>query len=172
MTTYTDHSDILFDVGKPILGQTQLEKRDNLIAVTEGDPTAPKMHQKSIERLAAGTQVRSRKDSVLLGTGASNGHTLGFGQYGIVRCQIILAGGVSSLSTASIVRTRQGVATTLYSATAVTVDLDVSVEPGDSIELRVTVGGGASGGTWHFRFATDGSHIWAAPAARLENPSV
>ncbi|QDP55383.1 MAG: hypothetical protein Tp176DCM1853251_67 [Prokaryotic dsDNA virus sp.] len=44
MTTYTPHADALFDVGKPILGSTHLEARDNLIAVTEGDATAPKIN--------------------------------------------------------------------------------------------------------------------------------
>lgn len=41
MTTYTDHADALFDPGKPILGATGLEARDNAISVAEGGSNAP-----------------------------------------------------------------------------------------------------------------------------------
>lgn len=43
MTNFTDHPDAMFAVDAPILAATQLEKRDNLVAVTEGDPTAPRI---------------------------------------------------------------------------------------------------------------------------------
>lgn len=46
MTAYTPHVDDIFDIGKPILGSTELEARDNLIAVAEQDSTAPKIRQK------------------------------------------------------------------------------------------------------------------------------
>lgn len=35
--SFTDHADSLFDAGKPVLGATQLEQRDNLEAVAAGD---------------------------------------------------------------------------------------------------------------------------------------
>lgn len=41
MTTYTDHADALFDPGKPILGSTGLESRDNAIAIADGGDNAP-----------------------------------------------------------------------------------------------------------------------------------
>lgn len=41
--TYTVHPDALFDPGAPVLGSTHLEARDNLIAVADGDPGAPRI---------------------------------------------------------------------------------------------------------------------------------
>lgn len=40
--SYTDHADSLFDVGKPILGSTHQEARDNLVAVAEADDSGDK----------------------------------------------------------------------------------------------------------------------------------
>lgn len=52
MTEYTPQSDATFDIDAPIIGVTHLQARDNLIAVTEADPTAPKLKQKVILSVA------------------------------------------------------------------------------------------------------------------------
>jgi hypothetical protein len=56
MTTYTTHADALFDPGAPILGGVALQSRDNLIAVTEGDATAPSIALRAVA-MAAGTDT-------------------------------------------------------------------------------------------------------------------
>jgi hypothetical protein len=48
MTTYTPHADALFDPGDPILASVALEARDNLIAVTEGGTSAPKIMSRAL----------------------------------------------------------------------------------------------------------------------------
>lgn len=50
MTNYTDHPDSILQPDKPVLASTQLEARDNLKAVAEGDTTAPAVGG-TIERL-------------------------------------------------------------------------------------------------------------------------
>ena len=76
MTTYTAHADALFDPDKPILGSTQLEQRDNLIAVTEGGTDAPRIQGlalagpadvPTITVSAAATVVRNAPDALGLG---------------------------------------------------------------------------------------------------------
>lgn len=46
MTEYTTHADVIFDVTKPVIGATNLQARDNLIAVAEADATAPKLKRR------------------------------------------------------------------------------------------------------------------------------
>ena len=76
MTTYTAHADALFDPDKPILGSTQLEQRDNLIAVAEGGTDAPRIRGlalagpadvPTITVSAAATVVRDAPDALGLG---------------------------------------------------------------------------------------------------------
>ena len=76
MTTYTAHADALFDPDKPILGSTQLEQRDNLIAVAEGGTDAPRIQGlalagpadvPTITVSAAATVVRDAPDALGLG---------------------------------------------------------------------------------------------------------
>lgn len=88
MTAYTPHADALFDPDKPILGSTQLEQRDNLIAVTDGGTNAPRILGRAlagpddvptITVSAADTVVRS--GSAALGLGYVEGTTSTTGGY-------------------------------------------------------------------------------------------
>jgi len=54
MTDYTSHADSLFDAGKPILGVTHLEARDNLIASGEGSTGSPSFVPNYGANVAAG----------------------------------------------------------------------------------------------------------------------
>tara|TARA_R110000772_G_scaffold45492_7_gene104248 strand:- start:1053 stop:1535 length:483 start_codon:yes stop_codon:yes gene_type:complete len=48
MSAYTEHAAALFQAGKKGLASLFFEMSENLIAVTQGDPTAPKIKQKII----------------------------------------------------------------------------------------------------------------------------
>lgn len=63
MTSYTNHPDSIFDLGAPILGSTHLEARDNLIAMAEGDPTAPKINGLALEGLYVAFLSRTNSTS-------------------------------------------------------------------------------------------------------------
>lgn len=72
--SYTDHADSLFDVGKPILGSTHQEARDNLVAVAEaddsGDP-APRIVSRALNLTylsGSGTYNGATIDSVDMGS--------------------------------------------------------------------------------------------------------
>lgn len=169
MTAYTIHADALFDPNKPILGSTHLEGRDNLIAVTEGDATAPKIALKAIERVAAGSTIRSRRDTVSVTSSAFEDgpiHTFDFIQIGTIRAIITR----SATGSVQVVRLRNGVRTILSGPVTADISADVSVQPFDRILLEANTSGSAA--VFNGRFSTDGGNLWAGSYARVEGNDV
>lgn len=167
MTAYTTHADSLFDPNKPILGSTHLEARDNLLSVAEGDDTAPKIDLPALERLAAGSNIRSRQDGVSIGVGTGTVHSFGFIQIGTIRCIINRSNAAASTR---VTRRRNGVDTVVVASAQADVSSDIDVIPGDVIFLE----GDGTGGPFTFdgRFATDGGNLWPGSEVRLEGNNV
>ena len=169
MTAYTIHPDEIYDVGKPILGSTHLEARDNLIAMTEGDDAAPNIQFAALGRLTAGESLRVQGPDVLV-TGAStfgSSITHGFLQVGTVRCVVSYVSG--QVTTRRIVRARNGVSTTIASAGG-TADLtaDVSVIHGDTLSLQGSGGADTGTGTHSAQIKVASGNLWVGVGGRVE----
>ncbi len=169
MTAYTNHPDAIFEVGKPNIGATHLEARDNLIAFGEGDDTAPKLALKAIERLVAGDSVRAR----LRGASAdpatiSTSH--GFTQIGSVRVNITNFSGPANSAAHSISRTRGGTTTVISSHSgsllSYPITIDVDVLPGDRVNIVSTSNGGSTGQV-EATIATDGGNLWSGSFSNM-----
>lgn len=165
MTAYTTHADALFDPSKPILGSTHLEARDNLISVTEGDSTAPKINLLALQKLVVGDSIRSRRENVAISTGADELiHSFTFLQSGDIRATVNrLSGGDQAM----ISRTRSGTETTIVALVAANIVTDVSVIPGDTINLYArSVSGVPSGASGYF--STDAAiNLWPMPSGTV-----
>lgn len=146
MTAFTVHGDTIFDVGKPILGSTGLEARDNLLAVTEGDPTAPRIAFRALERVVAGDSTRSN----LSDTATPSAVRFSFQQIGTIKvtCTFSASDGV-------LFRYRNAVATQIGTA-GPSIIATVDVLPGDTIVAR------SANGTTSVVLSTDGSNLMCA----------
>lgn len=174
MADYTPLADSLFDPGKAILGSTQLAQRDNYIAITEGATGAPRIMLPALERLSAGTTIRSRNDTTIPTTSSDEGtfvgHSLSFIQSGEVRVSFTITDEGGGGRTTTVIRTRAGVETTLLTQkTNGTYTVDAAVLPGDIIRIQMVGTAGDAGRLSNCRFQTNGENIWPASAARLEN---
>lgn len=162
MTDYTVHPDEMFDPGKPILGATFLQGRDNLAATMEGATGAPRLHPDALGVLTAGDVLRYEQNSTA-SVGSPANAEVGFIQTGQVRCQIIRNGGGGTITNYRVERWRYGVLTVLYDGAAgVTMDVDVQV--GDVINMIGEQTSGASFIGVIFRIRTGGEIIWPGAA--------
>lgn len=156
--TYTIHPDAMFDPGKPILGSTQAEARDNLIASFAGEPDAPKLSVLALEPLVAGGVIRYSEISSVP-SAITDRAFVPMLQAGTVRCVIGNAGGAGGVASTVVKRRRgaSGSETTLATGGAA-LTADISVEPGDVIIM----GAGSSGSNSNvvFELRTGGQNIW------------
>lgn len=147
--------------------------RDNPIAISEGEPGAPKIALSAIERPAAGTTVRISKDSVtnVASSGAATNLDLiivTFMQVGVVRFSGTFRNAVGSADALFLVlRTRNGATTTMFTSStntgggAVTETYDASILPGDvwTVRCRNSDATGTAEFT-NMRIQTNGENIW------------
>ena len=168
---FTAISNALVAVGAKPFATTMQALRDNLPAAFGGATGAPRLVLGALERLVAGTVIRSRNDA-----GASQGasqpgamaHSFSFVQSGSVR----LTGTSQGSANLFITRTRNGASTTLatYTGASTARSLDVDVLAGDTVAFTLGATGGASSNSWTLcRFQTDGGALWPGSEARLEN---
>ena len=143
----------------PFTSELVKQLRDNPIAIAEGAEGAPRLYLGAIERLEAGDQIRSRRDA---GFSLEAGQSLtrlsiGLVQSGSIRASIRKDSGFGDVS---IVRVRNDTEVTLASTTSnITITADVSVIPGDILDLRGQ-GGAASMTGSNARFSTNGQDLW------------
>jgi len=153
MTAYTTHPDSIFEVGKPNLGSTHSEARDNLIAVAAGHSTAPRVYIGAFERLTAGTVEKWKRPAAIQATNTSEFETsLEFGliQGGTVsvaynhrqesgsgsqQAKVVRRRMVDSGSGATLVED-DFLPSTSTSATNVTLSGDITVLPGDALVFQ------------------------------------
>lgn len=166
MTAYTQHADAIFEPLKPNIGATHQQARDNLIAVLEGDDTAPKATLKMIERLTAGTSIRSSVSSALADA-STKILVVGFIQSGTVRATVTRLAGAGSTS---LTRLRNGVGTTLVAVTVGNLSADISVIPGDVLEL--TAVGDGSARAFSASIGTGGENLWPSSGANVVGNNV
>lgn len=174
MADFTTLADSLFTTGKPILGSSQIAQRDNYIAIAEGATGAPRILLPALERLSAGTTIRSRNDTAIPPSASDEGtfvgHSLGFIQSGEVRVSFTITDASGGPRTTTVIRTRAGVETTLLTQKANgTYTVDAAVLPGDIIRIQMVGTQDTAGRLSNCRFQTNGENIWPASAARLEN---
>jgi hypothetical protein len=158
------------DVEKPIRSEQGFAFFGNLIAAFPGKLGAPRLWLPALERLEAGTQIRSRIDAPLNVTAINTTtvrHRFGFIQHGQIRVTFTLA--VVNIVNGQIVRERNGADTTIFSSnTSGTFSADVDVLPGDEVRIELVIGAVGDGTISDCRFQTNGQDLWPGVAVRLE----
>ena len=157
MATYTDPSTIGTSPNDPVTSEFGTAALDNPVAITEGAAGAPRSVIKSLERLAAGTQVRSQNTATFTGRTSNDLDILRFGilQIGTVNVVTTLGSGGNNTR---IARLRSGTETTLGSGGAQNVDVDVI--PGDTI---ICQGRDGTSRTYTAQIRTNGENLWPGP---------
>jgi len=169
---FTTHADALFEANKPILGSVAQETKDNLLSVAGGGVDAPRVVLKAVERLVAGDEVRSRRDSISLNPAATaftGLHSFGFSQIGTIR--VIVERVTAGSEQMQVTRTRNGATTVVVAATTGNITADLSVIPGDELSLQGQTNPSLSV-VYNSRFQTDGANLWPSGAARVEGNDV
>ena len=174
MADWTNLPNQAVGVGGLPSGTTVTALRDNPVAIAEGAAGAPRLFLRALEQLEAGDQIRSRNDETISYSDEPNTralHAFDFIQTGIVRASIERLSGNSD-SFVEVRRIRNGVATQLASRTSNgTLTVDVSVLPGDRVELnavRVLSFGDGDISARRGRFSTNGQDLWPGSSQRLE----
>ena len=155
--------------GEPWTSAKALAAFENPEAIAEGATGAPRLALKAIERVVAGSTIRSRADTVSVTSSAPEDgpiHTFDFIQIGTIRAIITRSGGGS----VQVVRLRNGTRTVLSGPVTADISADVSVQPFDRILLEANTLGSAA--VFNGRFATDGGNLWAGASARVEGNDV
>lgn len=178
MTTYNASavSDSIIAHKKGITLQQGRALRDNPIAMAEGAAGAPRIAIGALQRLEAGSEIRSRWDaeiSAALSTGSFNGLTFGFLQAGEVRVSYDARRGNGVNTSVQVVRVRNAASAILKSdlpATSWTsYSLDVTVLPGDQVYIRHLQNGGSdSVYLRNQRISTAGQDLYPGQPAPLE----
>ena len=170
MTDYTDIALSALLPGEPWTSGKALAVYENPIAIAEGAIDAPRILLTALERITAGTTIRSRNDTIrsVGDSETATAHAFSFIQTGVVRVSYTMTS--NGNATGSVRRIRDGTAATLVSNTSGgTYTIDAAVLPGDLIEIRMVVVAFSSGSISNCRFQTGGANLWPAPGVRLEN---
>lgn len=174
MADYTTPPWAQLVAGKPWTDEKAAAAFENPIAIAEGAPDAPRLRVGALQRLAPGNVVRVRYDAIVTAEAGKAARGLGicFSQNGSVR--VTWQDKVQSgTGTATLVRRRYGVETTIatYTSTSSWSDrtVDVAVSTGDFIEVRCVVGS-VQAYLQLLRVQTDGADIW--PGTEGMSPSV
>lgn len=154
----------------PLTAELVKQLRDNPIAIAEGLAGAPRLYLRSLEQIEAGDQIRSRNDDTIEFSEEPNSRTLNafeFIQTGVIRASIEKVSGILGASV-EVLRIRNGVVNQLASSESNgTLTVDVSVLPGDRVELNAVRGTGTCSAR-NARFSTNGQDLWPGVIARLE----
>ena len=142
MADWTTLPNTAVGVGGLPSGTTVTALRDNPVAIAEGAAGAPRLYLRSLERLAAGDDIRIRSDAIRSREENSFGTVLNFGvmQYGSFRLTFEHLATANS-SEVQIIRFRSEIETTLTtlstsSTSYVSQTLDVDCLPGDLFRIR------------------------------------
>ena len=144
---------------------------ENLEAVAEGAPGAPRNEILSFERLMPGTQEKKNDNSAF--TAGDSGVALfatGFMQYGSVRANFqFRRDGVGTEPTLALTRLRDTSLTNLYTTNASNTsfvespNIDFNILPGDTVYIR-RIGGNAPIRARNFRISTSGGSLFPTAA--------
>lgn len=133
MATFTDISNEDIKHKKPITVSVGRALRDNPIAMMEGEAGAPRLFLRTLERLAAGNQVR------LSASGVAEPFRHGFFQSGSIRLKATIPrAGTSSPGTWTLRRIRNGASVTLGTwspGTSEEISVDIPLLAGDIVAL-------------------------------------
>ncbi len=174
MTTYTEIINDQIDTDSPVTQPLMTALRDNPLAISEGDDTAPRILLKALETLEAGNELRSDDtdtiSNTITGTFVS-AHTFAFIQAGTVR---VVAERVSGSTAGSLrIRRKRNGTTSTVSSSGGDITADIAVLPGDVLYMQGS-GAGTGSGTVTYRgeIRTNGQNLWPGSEARLENNNV
>lgn len=177
MATYVPILDTQLDPDAPLTSTLMYQLRDNTLAIAEGATGAARILLPGIERLSPGTQIRSRIDTSVVGSAGvvTAGYSFSFAQHGSVRLvwdvrRISAAGSNVNIT---VFRSRSGVSTSVAvvpsTTTAwVTETLDVSIIPGDSVQLSINGVSNNGAELRNWRIQTNGEDLWPGVSAILE----
>lgn len=174
MADWTDLPNPAVQQGGLPSGATVTALRDNPIAIAEGQPGAPRISLLALEPILIGDTIRlAREGSVSKqGTGFQAVLTAAFCQWGEVRVTFQYSrsgGGTGNIEVQVVRQAGYGNVTILNSWVTNTTSwqnasIDVSVSPGDLIQVAVQGSGGGTpseGAVRQTRFRTaEGSFIW------------
>ena len=173
MTDYVAITETETNPGAP--SRSSLWKRwaKNWIAGFEGAALAPRLWLRAIEKVAAGTQIRSRRDGVVAYTASATCWTFDFMQSGTVRLTYkhLKPSGVA-IPTIQVVRIRSEVSTSVQTATVVSTEtaatLDFGILPGDRVLISLSLSGTATVNLYEVRLMTNGEDLWPGAYANVE----
>jgi hypothetical protein len=172
MADYTEILDDELVPDAPITSLLGFRFRDNPIAIAEGSADAERIRVGALQRLTAGTNIRSRADSVVEVTAGNTGigHSFAFAQAGTIR--VTFEHNTSGLGAeVNVTRVRNGTATVIatYGTTAgyTARSVDVSVLPGDDVRI-VAIATSPSNFLRNMRFQTGGEDLFPGAACNLE----
>jgi len=171
MAEYTDIALSALLPGEPWTAGKALAVYENPIAIAEGAIDAPRILLTALERVTAGTIIRSRIDeSLSVGESMSvQRFFFNFIQTGVVRVSYTMTA-LNANTVGSVRRIRNGAETTLVSNNSSgTYTVDAAVLPGDTIRIMMTTSIIGGGSLSNCRFQTGGENLWPGNSARLEN---
>jgi hypothetical protein len=173
MTDYVAITETETNPGAP--SRSSLWKRwaKNWIAGFEGAALAPRLWLRAIEKVAAGTQIRSRRDGVVTYTVSTTFWSFDFIQTGTIRLtykHLRVSG--TFPCTMTVQRTRNEVVTIIQSVASISTEtastLDFGILPGDRVQLGVGISGTASVNVYEVRLMTNGEDLWPGAYANVE----
>ena len=148
MTAYTAHADALFDPDKPILGSTQLEQRDNLIATAEGATGAPVVNIQALGKFTAGTTRRyyDSTTSSTTSTSALTQYSQDFWGSGVLRLTFeATKGSGTATNTLRVLVNGVAIHTETPSSTVFeTFTYDITLALGDTLSIDMRAGTGTA----------------------------
>jgi hypothetical protein len=171
MADWTDPPWAELTAGKPWTDEKAAAAFENPIAIAEGAADAERIRVGAMQRLTAGTNIRSRADAVVEVTaGTGVGHSFAFAQAGTIR--VTFEHDTTGLSAeVNVTRIRNGTATVIatYGTTAgyTARSVDVSVLPGDNVQI-IAIATSASNFLRNMRFQTGGEDLFPGSACNLE----
>lgn len=176
MTAYSPIANSEIDPESAIVEELFRKFRDNPIAMAEGALGAQRIYIGALQRLAAGTVVRSRKDATQNRSDTSYARVYGFAflQAGTVRVVFEYRRDTCTSMDIRLRRTRGESTTTLGSWNTSSTSfqsqtVDASVLPGDDLFVEAQCsGGGVTYEVRNIRVQTNGEDMYPGAAMSLE----
>lgn len=176
---WTTVPDTNLEPGDPIRSIDIIGINNHAAAMAGGAAGAPEIKLMAIETLSSGTVIRSRRDSEVsyeAGDEQRIVHEFSFSQIGTVNvyAEHKVTGSIGD-SILYVYRTRNGTQTlitswTTASSSYVARNIDVSVLPGDNVQIVSSEGGVLTRPyVRNARFRTNGENLWPGSAVPLEN---
>lgn len=182
-TDWGDFTPDEYEVGAPATSYSFERWFRNVVAMAQGATGAPRVRIGSLQRLDAGSSIRSRNDDEISvvantsGTARASQLSFGFMQAGSVRVFREYRSTATTHNPRSIVRlTRNGIVTDVSSEVATTSwqsrEVDVPVMPGDLLTVLIEAYPHSSSVYTAYgrnaRIMTDGQDLYPGSSARIE----